>query len=668
MEIDEIRVQNYRSAVDTGWMNINEEITTLIGENESGKTSILKALQSFSDQNKYDSSVVTNSVDVGREEPIPIISIRFKISQHDHSLLNRFAKDGEVVLTRYYDGHIEIESLERFGGDVNYIEVIYDHTKFLTDHILHVLINNDLGESSKKIKENTIPNLEEILTKPLERIDEIEDLLGTVQKQLKNEDIDHIDEFSVERSPSDEIYQLRRYLSRNDPSDPSNHLYNYLPSIIYIDDIQPIANNICKNSDRDVDKTHHKQIRDIISGNGDRFRKMERENSIRGLDFAERRVQRYMNQFWEQKRVGISMYHDTCENCFNVLISDLEVHSADDQLQSVFREPVKPSQRSDGFQWFFSFFLMYMAETDGNNLRNKIFLFDDPAMKLHPQGKKNWVSTVENIADHSQVLYTSHSPFLISKDHPSRIRIVEDRQDIRTQVTGDFHEAGGLALEPLRAALGIGLGDSLFVSKRKLLVEGSSDYFIITGLMNYFEGVDEDILEKSEISIMPVDGAPRMPDAAKWVASENISYGILLDSDQEGIDTRDIIEDEYHTVDSDNIVLLEKGGNRGLVIEDMFAPVFYVDCVNKVYEDIVEDFDMIEVTESDDELYIANEKLSDTKITKAIESVFEEHGIGDLDKNRVAKEIKDRLDDGEDVSEGDVRAFKPIFGRLRDIV
>jgi predicted ATP-dependent endonuclease of OLD family len=358
MKIDEIRVQNYRSAVDTGWVEVNEDITTLIGENESGKTSILKALHSFSNEDGYDESVVTNNVDVDRDEKIPIISINFQVEGDDHRLIKRFAEDDEIIVTRYYDGHKEIKSLERFGGEIKYIEELLEYTKNRLGDIIKVFDNNKEQEDAKtteSIDEQIIPNLNKILSKPLEEIDEIESQLGTVQNQIKNEDLDSDVYFLDDRSPSNEIYQLRRYLSREDPSDPKSNLYHYFPSIIYIGDIQPIANNICKDSNRDVDKNHHKRIRDIISGDGDRFRRMERENAIKGLDHAERKVERYMNQFWEQKKVGISMYHDTCENCFNILISDLEIHSGNDQPQSVFRKPVKPSQRSDGFQWFFHF-------------------------------------------------------------------------------------------------------------------------------------------------------------------------------------------------------------------------------------------------------------------------------------------------------------------------
>ena len=48
MRLEAFRIKNYRSIIDTGWINVSpDNITTLIGQNESGKTSILEALFSF---------------------------------------------------------------------------------------------------------------------------------------------------------------------------------------------------------------------------------------------------------------------------------------------------------------------------------------------------------------------------------------------------------------------------------------------------------------------------------------------------------------------------------------------------------------------------------------------------------------------------------------------
>ena len=48
MKLKSFRIKNYRSIIDSGWCNTaNDNITILIGQNESGKTTVLEALESF---------------------------------------------------------------------------------------------------------------------------------------------------------------------------------------------------------------------------------------------------------------------------------------------------------------------------------------------------------------------------------------------------------------------------------------------------------------------------------------------------------------------------------------------------------------------------------------------------------------------------------------------
>ena len=50
MQLIGFRIQNFRSIVDTGWQQLaHDNITSLIGQNESGKTSILEGLKAFHD-------------------------------------------------------------------------------------------------------------------------------------------------------------------------------------------------------------------------------------------------------------------------------------------------------------------------------------------------------------------------------------------------------------------------------------------------------------------------------------------------------------------------------------------------------------------------------------------------------------------------------------------
>ncbi len=73
MKLEAFRIKNFRSIVDTGWQNISpDNITCLIGQNESGKTSVLEGLKVF-----YTGII---SEDVLRSDlTLPEVSCRFSI-------------------------------------------------------------------------------------------------------------------------------------------------------------------------------------------------------------------------------------------------------------------------------------------------------------------------------------------------------------------------------------------------------------------------------------------------------------------------------------------------------------------------------------------------------------------------------------------------------------
>jgi len=75
MKLCAFRIRNFRSITDTGWQNLSaDNITCLIGQNESGKTSILEGLRSF-----YTGSI---SEDVLRSDlSLPEISCRFNVNR-----------------------------------------------------------------------------------------------------------------------------------------------------------------------------------------------------------------------------------------------------------------------------------------------------------------------------------------------------------------------------------------------------------------------------------------------------------------------------------------------------------------------------------------------------------------------------------------------------------
>ena len=95
MRLTRARVQNYRSIVDSGIVNIEEIVTVLIGKNEQGKTNFLAGLGTFNKEHTY------SAADFPNHRPSAIHSVgpgaKAVASQGDRPLVVKF---GERVLAR----------------------------------------------------------------------------------------------------------------------------------------------------------------------------------------------------------------------------------------------------------------------------------------------------------------------------------------------------------------------------------------------------------------------------------------------------------------------------------------------------------------------------------------------------------------------------------------
>src|SRR5205807_4831315 len=85
---------------------------------------------------------------------------------------------------------------------------------------------------------------------------------------------------------------------------------------------------------------------------------------------------------------------------------------------------IELDQRSEGFQWLVSFFVVFFAESADRH-KNAVLLLDEPGLSLHGLKQPEFRSTISRLAESNQLLYTTHSPFLVGPDELHRVRVVE---------------------------------------------------------------------------------------------------------------------------------------------------------------------------------------------------------------------------------------------------
>ena len=206
---------------------------------------------------------------------------------------------------------------------------------------------------------------------------------------------------------------------------------------------------------------------------------------------------------------------------------------------------IELEDRSKGFQWFFSFDLMFMHESEGT-FEGCVILLDELGLHLHPDAQKDLLDRLEHYAKGNTLLYTTHLPFMIDLNHPERIRVLEETDDDGIVVTTNFTGSSPDTKFVLQAALGMDISENYFVTKNNLVVEGVEDYLVISALSNLLQedgggGLPEDV------RITPGGGASEAVYIATFMIGQGLNVVTLFDSDDAGKRARKKLVEKWIT-------------------------------------------------------------------------------------------------------------------------
>jgi len=242
-------------------------------------------------------------------------------------------------------------------------------------------------------------------------------------------------------------------------------LLNCLPKILYFEEIPLIKNRIDYYSLVDGRPGFTTERNLLRIGGLDNY-EIVFEDSSRGrraLVEAGRIITEHIRRVWSQE--------PTVEIKLNVNGKVLYIDISDNT--TVFDTP---ESRSLGFRWYLSFYINFLAHTYDTRAHEYIFLIDEPGIHLHPAGQKDLIKVLENLALKNQVMYTTHSPFLINRQFPQRVRLVTKSRE-GTRVDNEAYRDNW---KPLRKSIGLMIGDLLFFSDRRLILDvsgGRSKFF-----------------------------------------------------------------------------------------------------------------------------------------------------------------------------------------------
>jgi len=228
-------------------------------------------------------------------------------------------------------------------------------------------------------------------------------------------------------------------------------LFALLPKIIYFDTIPIIRDRVDKENLIAGGKEFQTEINLLKIGSVD-DPSIIFEDSMRGrraVEETSREITHRIRQVWNQEP-SLEIKLRVNGNLLYIDFSD---------ATTVYDTP---KSRSLGFLWYLSFYINFIATTLEAKNNEYLFLLDEPGLHLHPAGQKDLTKLLENLSEKNQVIYTTHSPFMINREFPNRVRVV-NKDNEGTSVDNEAYRENW---KPLRQSIGLTISDLFFFSSK----------------------------------------------------------------------------------------------------------------------------------------------------------------------------------------------------------
>ena len=249
------------------------------------------------------------------------------------------------------------------------------------------------------------------------------------------------------------------------------------------------------------------------------------------------------------------------------------------------------SERSAGFIWFFSFLVKFAQIKKSHG--NVILLLDEPGLTLHGTAQKDLLRYfAEQIAPHHQLIWSTHSPFMVPPDDLPSVRTVEDvvqldkrqrKTSIGTKIRSDILTTDPQTNFPIFGAMGFEVTQTLVIGTNTLLVEGPSDILYLQAASNALKAAGRTHLS-ARWAICPSGGIDKVLPFVRLFIGNKLNVAVLTDFER---GQKRKLEDLYKAalLEHERIILAtEVAEKEEADIEDFFEPAFFVELINKTYE------------------------------------------------------------------------------------
>lgn len=496
MKLTKFRIKNYKSIVDSGDCYFSEKLTILAGKNESGKTSILEALEDFHQDKK-----IRDEAKPIEGEGVPEVSITFALPEADANEILETIESGLTVT-----GDISITLIKKYGVAGYVLDT--ESRKQLNLPNIYDVSKKQVLESIKKIDSHIkaagsdakFPRFEK------QKLNDYKAEVATFKSQNLGL-TDAIAEIPNIEKAADDFYAREKIATDFAAEFVKSQLPYFILFSSFDDEFPksiPIASLAQNEWAKDLEKVSNFSIAKMASTNQQEQANHEKTVNV---EFTEK-----FEKYWTQDKIKLEVKKDGADINFWIVENNKLYY---------------PSQRSKGQQWYLSFYVKIVARLQED--KPNVILIDEPGLYLHAKAQKDLLQVLVEHTNDNPVVFSTHSPYLLTEDNLENVRLIEKAKK-GTKILGKIHAhptADKETLTPILTAIGLGINDSItnLDQKNNIIVEGPEDVF-------YLRAFKE--LEKKDLKTNFVSGggAPNMGIVGAVLEGWGADVYYLYDNDQ----------------------------------------------------------------------------------------------------------------------------------------
>lgn len=517
MKLLEAKVTNFRSIEDSGKIEFND-LTCLVGKNEAGKTALLLALYglnpmrpfAYNRVRDYPRRYLNKHSDRHPDGYSEVINTRWRLDAEDEAAVTQnfgasTLRSKEISIAAGIDGKsrhywsVDIDEQKALNG----LQTKY---KLLPDELAALDSARTLREAHALV--SAVPEKSSTQQALLQALSECRDLSAT----LATIDV----------------------------------LVKRLPKFFYTSHYERMSGEVALTKLAEDKQSDHVSpgdqiFLDFIEYAGTSLQELQDTKKYEELkaqcEGASNEITDEIFQFWSQNealavKIELAEGRPGDEVPFNSgTVAKIRIENQNHRVT------VPLSERSAGFVWFFSFLSQFkqLRKIAGNNA---IILLDEPGLTLHGKAQSDLLQYIQQrLLPSHQVIYSTHSPFMVPGERLADVRVVEDEvktgSNGRKIVNGTKVSANILSVDkdtifPLQGHLGYEIAQSLFVGKNTLLVEGPSDILYLSAFSQELKRRGRTSLDPRWV-VCPTGGIDKVWAFASLFGGNKLNIAVLCD-------------------------------------------------------------------------------------------------------------------------------------------